>query len=201
MNSADGRRVRGDRTRRRVARRAAELATVDGLDGLSFGHLASDLGLSKSSVATLYGTKLDLQLAAIAAAREVFIQHVLAPTTGLPHGLPRLRGVVDAWLTYVGTPVLPGGCFMVATAAEYDSRPGPVRDALAQLRRDWLAVLTKEIERAQARGHLKQMAASLLAFEIDALMAAANVSANLLDDRSALSVVRDVLDVRLADSR
>lgn len=199
MDRTDGRRVRGDRTRRRVARRAAELASVDGLTGLSFGHLASDLGLSKSSVATLYGTKQELQLAAITAARRIFIQHILVPTAGLPPGLPKLRGVLDAWLVYASTPVFPGGCFMVATAAEFDSRPGPVRDALAQLRRDWLGVLSAEIEHAQSAGKLQQMAASLLAFEIDALLAAANISANLLGDSDALTAARDILRVRLGE--
>lgn len=194
----DGRRVRGDRARHRVARRAAELATVEGLAGLSLGHLATDLGLSKSSVASLYGSKESLQLAAVDAAREIFIQHVLVPAAGLPRGLPRLRGMVDAWLRYAEKPVFPGGCFMVATAAEFDSRPGRVRDALAQLRRDWLAYLTAEIERAQSTGALKQMDAALLAFEIDALLAAANISANLLDDARALTAVRDILQVRLA---
>lgn len=195
----DGRRVRGDRTRQRVAQRAAELASVEGLAGLSLGHLASDVGLSKSSVASLYGTKQDLQLATIAAAREIFIRHVVRPAADLPRGLPRLRGLVDSWLRYVGTPVFPGGCFMVATAAEFDSRPGPVRDALAQQRRDWLAVLTFEISHAQATGVLEQMEASLLAFEIDALLAAANISANLLGDPSALTTAGRILDVRLSE--
>lgn len=194
---ADGRRIRGARTRGRVAQRAAELASVNGLSGLSLGQLADDLELSKSGVAALYGTKQKLQLAAIETARDIFIRNVVAPSAGLPHGLARLRAMVEAWLRYVTEPVFPGGCFMVATAAEFDSRPGPVRDALAQLRRDWLALLVTEIEQAQADGHLEEVSAAHLAFEIDAVLAAAIISSNLLDDSGALAAARDILLTRL----
>ena len=198
MLDGDGRRIRGDRTRRRVSRRAAELASVDGLSRLSLGQLATDLEISKSGVATLYGTKEGLQLAAIAAAREIFIEHVVAPTAKLHPGLPRLRALIAAWLDYAAEPVFPGGCFMVATAAEFDSHPGPIRDALAQLRRDWLALLVRDIEHAQAGGRLVELPAELLAFEIDALMAAANTSGNLLNDPGAFATARRIIDRRLA---
>lgn len=171
---------------------------MDGLSGLSLGGLASDLQLSKSGIAAIYGSKQNLQLAAIAVARETFVQHVVIPTVDQPPGVVRLRALIDAWLGYVEEPVFPGGCFMVATAAEFDSRPGPVRDALAAQRRDWLALLTSEVQLAQAAGLLGGLPAALVAFEIDALLAAANISSNLLDDPAALSAARDVLNVRLA---
>lgn len=199
MAEVDGRRIRGDRTRRRVAQRAAELASVGGLSGLSLGQLAHDLQLSKSGVAALYGTKQELQLAAVAAAREIFVEHVVARTSDAPGGLPRLRALVEAWLRYVEEPVFPGGCFMVATATEFDSRPGLIRDTLAQSRRDWLGLLTQQVNHAQAEGQLTQLPAPLLAFEIDALLAAANTASNLLDDPTALNTAREILHVRLAD--
>ncbi|GAA4572759.1 TetR/AcrR family transcriptional regulator [Micromonospora coerulea] len=197
MEREDGRRARGDRTRRRVAIRAAELASVNGLSGLTLGQLADNLQIGKSSVAAVFHTKQELQLAAIAAAGAIFEAAVVAPTSHLPPGLPRLRGLVEAWLRYVSEPVLPGGCFMVATAAEFDSRPGPIRDALAQLRREWIALLTREIEQAQAHGMPSELPAPLLAFEVDALLASANIAYNLLDDPDALDAVRRILGTRL----
>jgi len=199
MADADGRRARGARTRARVAHRAAEVASVEGLSGLSLGRLADDLGLSKSGVAALYRSKEGLQLAAIAAARKIFVEHVVAPTTAEPPGLPKLRALVEAWLQYVATPVFPGGCFMVATAAEFDSRPGPVRNSLAQQRRDWLELLAEQFRHSQAAGHQPELLPpALLAFEIDAVLASANISANMLDDPSALTAARDILAARLA---
>jgi AcrR family transcriptional regulator len=198
-DTADGRRARGDRTRRRVAHRAAELASLVGLQGISIGALAQDLGLSKSGIAAVYGSKQDLQLAAVAAATDTFIQHVIEPALTAPPGLPRLDRLIDAWLDYIARPVLPGGCFMVATAAEFDSHPGPVRDALAQCRRDWLATLARQVVHAQQAGHLNGPPADLVAFEIDAILSAAVVAANLFDDPNALTAARRLLTLRLGD--
>jgi AcrR family transcriptional regulator len=193
MPQEDRRRAQGERTRRRVATRAAELASINGLSGLTLGQLASDLRIAKSSVAAAFRTKEELQLAAIATAADIFDKAVLAPTTHLAPGLPRLSGLIDAWLRYVAEPVFPGGCFMVATAAEFDSRPGPIRDALADLRRGWLNLLTQQVEHAAPT----DLPPALLAFEIDALLSAANVAANLLGDTLALDTARRVLATRL----
>jgi hypothetical protein len=112
--------------------------------------------------------------------------------------MPRLRALVDAFLGYVERRVFPGGCFMAATFADYDSRPGSVRDALAGSRRGWLALLEQEAARAQAAGDLAPTpGAAMVAFEIDALLAAANVARNFADDTSSLDLARDLIDLRL----
>lgn len=193
----DGRRRRGAQTRARVARRAAELASVDGLESLSLGQLAADLGLSKSGVAAAFGSKQDLQLATVHAAREIFVEQVVRPALDRPPGVDRLRTLVDAWLGYVEAGVFPGGCFMASVLPEFDDRPGPVRDALRDAHRDWLGLLTTEVAVAQAAGDLPDVPADEIAFEIDALLAAANLSRNL-GVTSSLERVRRILDRMLA---
>src|SRR6478672_452205 len=111
----DGRGQRGDRTRGAVAAQAAAIASVDGLSGMTLSQLGDALGVSKSSIQAAYKTKEDVQLAAVAAA--------IAPAQDVPEGLPRLWSLVDLWLAYVERRVFPGGCFMVATLSEFDSRP------------------------------------------------------------------------------
>lgn len=197
MTTADGRRLRGDRTRRRVAVRAAELASVDGLSGLTLGQLADDLGVAKSSVAAVFRTKEQLQLAAVRAARDIFINHVVLPAMEEPVGVARLRSLIEAWFRYVSLPVFPGGCFMVATAAEYDSKAGAVRDALAALRREWIELLASNISVARAAEPLAEVEAEALAFETDAIMSYANVAVRMLDDPSAMAVARKLLQMRL----
>lgn len=192
----DGRRARGDRTRRAVALLAARLASVEGLSAVSLGRLSDGLGVSKSGIATLYGTKEDIQLAAVDVAREVFVAHVVSPALEAPPGLPRLRALADAWLRYVEGRVFPGGCFMVATAAEFDSRPGPVRDALAQARSDWLALLAREVAQAQADGELPGLTPESAAFEIDAVLAAANIALNFGGAPDPVATARTVLSAR-----
>jgi AcrR family transcriptional regulator len=194
----DGRRERGDRTRRAVAARAAALASVDGLAGMSIAQIADALGVSKSSIQAAYKTKEELQLGAIAAATEIFVEAVVAPGRDEPEGLPRLQSYIDSWLAYVEQRVFPGGCFMVATLTEFDSRPGPVRDALARARQGWLGLLERQIDIAQAAGDLADSpSASMLAFEIDALLSSANVSRNLSDETTPLEVARALLAIRL----
>jgi len=157
--------------------------------------------MTKSSVQAAYRTKEELQVAAVAAATDIFVDAVVTPALSRPEGLSRLLALVDLWLSYVERRVFPGGCFMVATLSEYDSRPGPVRDALAQARNGWLGVLEREAAAAQAVGDIAPTpSAKAFAFEIDALLAAANVSRNLSDDVAALQTARELVHLRLGST-
>ena len=71
-DNADGRRLRGDRTRRAILAKAVDIASAEGLEGLSIGRLASELGVSKSGLFAHFGSKQELQLETIAAASEIF---------------------------------------------------------------------------------------------------------------------------------
>jgi len=194
----DGRRQRGDKTRRSVATRAAALASIDGLSGMTLSQVAAELGVSKSSVQAAFATKEQLQLAAVEAASETFVREVVTPAMAAPEGGARLRALAESWLTYVEHRVFPGGCFMVATLSEFDSRPGPVRDALHQARRGWLQLLEHNARRAQQAGELPaHPPAALVAFELDALLSMANVQRNITDDASALHDARTLIDLRL----
>jgi AcrR family transcriptional regulator len=195
----DGRRERGDRTRQTVAAQAAALASVQGLSGMTLSQVADALGVSKSNIQAAYATKEEVQLAAVAAAVDIFVTAVVTPAHDHPEGLPRLQALVDLWLGYVERRVFPGGCFMVATLSEYDSRPGSVRDALAAARQRWLSLLEHEAAIAQAAGDIPSSPpAAMLAFEIDAVLAAANVDRNLTDAATPLAVARSLIALRLA---
>lgn len=194
----DGRRARGERTRDAVANQAAALASVHGITGVTIAQVAEALGVSKSSVQAAFATKEELQLGAVAAATEVFVTNVIAPALPADEGLARLTALVDSWLDYVGRRVFPGGCFLVATMAEIDSQPGPVRDALTRARQQWLGLLARQAAVAQRAGDLPPSPpADLVAFEIDALLGAANVARNLSDDLAHLTAVRGLLAERL----
>lgn len=191
----DQRLVKGARSRAAIARRAADVASVEGLAGVSLGRLATDLGISKSGIATLFKTKEALQLAAVRAGRDVFVEQIITPALAVPRGLPRVRALVDRWLGYITDPVFPGGCFRAAVLAEFDSRPGPVRDAVAADHADWMTFLTGEIHKAQELGELTGRNAAALAFEIDAIVGAANTARQLGDDERVLIARRIVEDL------
>ena len=187
----DMRRARGLRSREAALERAVQMASVDGLEGLTIGALASDLGVHKSSVFASFGSKQELQLATLAAARSILIDKVVAPALGAQEGMPRLLALGDHWCDYLETETFAGGCFMCAASAEMDGRPGPVRDAVAAVMREWLAVLGGNIDAAVAAGDLpRDTDGGALAFTLNALGMAANWQNQLLDDREGIERAR-----------
>lgn len=194
----DGRRLRGDRTRRAAVERAAQLASQSGLSGVSLHQIASDLGISKSGVAAAFGTKQDLELATVAAASEIYMDHVVRPAMSKQAGRPRLRAMIDSWFAYAEDRVFAGGCFMVAVLPEYDTQPGPVRDALQEAQSAWRRLLAEQVTLMQDRGQFgTELPPDAVAFEISAILAAAILEMNLSDESTALAMARRVLRVRL----
>lgn len=176
----DGRRVRGDASRRAVLRLAVDQASLSGLDSLTIGALAADAGVSKSNVATLFGSKLDLQLATIEAAREVFIDAVIAPALSAPHGLPRLVAIVELWLDYSESRVFAGGCFFRAVAADASAKDDAARELLVEVDEEWFAFLARAVRESELPGlEGRADGPDVLAFEITAMLDAANIGSLL----------------------
>ncbi|MFI6802710.1 TetR/AcrR family transcriptional regulator, partial [Streptosporangium canum] len=165
--TTDQRLARGARARRTITRHAVDVASVEGLSGLSFGRLATDLGLSKGGVATLFPTKEHLQLATAETAREVFIDAVVRPTSDVPPGIARLRALVERWISYAQLPLFAGGCFWAANLPDFDSRPGPVRDVLRRQHQAWLAVLAEQVSHAVGAGGIPRAPPPLTPVALD----------------------------------
>ncbi|MFG3041643.1 TetR/AcrR family transcriptional regulator [Streptomyces sp. NPDC048330] len=182
----DGRVERGNQTRRLVLGRTMDIASVEGLEGLSLGRLATELSLSKSGVFALFGSKEELQLATIRAAVAVFSRQVVTPLADVPPGVGRVLDLCRNWLAYSSGRVFAGGCFFYAVSAEFDARTGPVHDAVARTRLDWSTYVEQSLAEARAAGDLAEDAdAEQLAFEVIALMEAANAQSVLLGETSA----------------
>ena len=175
-SATDGRIRRGDRTRREVLRAAVDIASVDGLDGLSIGRLASELGISKSGLIAHFGTKEGLQLATIRAARAIFVQTVVEPSLRSSPGLAQVRALLDGWLEYSSDRRFPGGCFFARASHEYAARPGAVRDALADVDEQWLGLVEEAIRGAQAAGEIDAAVdPAQLTFDLDSYLDSANL--------------------------
>ncbi|MFB6531185.1 MULTISPECIES: TetR/AcrR family transcriptional regulator [unclassified Streptomyces] len=197
----DGRVERGNQTRRLVLGRTMDIASVEGLDGLSLGRIATELQLSKSGVFALFGSKEELQLSTIRAAAAVFAENVVIPLKDVPPGARRVRELCRNWLTYSSDRVFAGGCFFYAVSAEFDARTGPVHDAVAQARRDWNTYVETSLTEAQAVGDFTEdLDADQLAFEVVALMEAANAQSVLLGDRRTYDRAERGITARLRAS-
>ena len=198
MAELDRRRARGDESRRLVLERAMDVASVEGLNGLSIGGLATLVGTSKSGIATLFGSKEQLQLAVIHAARDVFTASVIEPARAQPRGLRRVCSLVQLWLDYSANRRFEGGCFFLATAAEFDSKPGQVRDAIVAALADWDGYLTASIRFAVEQGELAELTdPEQLTFELLALEAEANSRSLLLDSAVPYERARIATSARL----
>jgi AcrR family transcriptional regulator len=192
-------RAPGDRSRARVLEHAAALATLEGLDGVSIARIAAATGMPKSSVYVLFGSKQELQLATIDAARANFIRHVVTPVTATtPPGLHRLQRLCDGYLDYVEQRIFPGGCFFVTASAEMGGRHGPVRDRVALYQGQWRQLLSETARQAHTAQQLVPGTdPDQLAFELGALLAGSNIAAVLHDDNTLIDRARQAVHAQL----
>ena len=133
--------TKGQTTRHAILDHAVRLATQTGLEGLTIGRLAAEMGLSKSGLFAHFRSKEALQIQVLDAAAERFVDEVVRPALGERRGEPRLKAMFDRWLAWTKSNSGPGGCLFVAAAAELDDRPGAVRERLVSLQRSWLEIL------------------------------------------------------------
>jgi AcrR family transcriptional regulator len=188
----------GERSRAAILREAAQLATVEGLGGLSLARLAAAVGMSKSGLFAHFGSKEELQLATIEAAGAIFDEQVIDPAEQEPAGVPRLRAYVERFLGHVGDGIFPGGCFFVSAMGELDTHPGAVRDSAMAFSQRWLGLLAGQVAAGQAAGELDPAAdPSQIAFELNAYMVLGDMQFVAAGDAAALDRARRAVDARL----
>jgi AcrR family transcriptional regulator len=192
------RRAAGERTRAAILHEAVSLATIDGLEGLSIGNLASALGMSKSGLYAHFGSKQELQLATVEEAGRVFETEVIAPALDAPNGVAQLVTLCDAFFDHLERRRLPGGCFFAGAALEVGARPGPVSEHVAAFQRSFIAFIRQLVTTSQELGQLSaDEDPDQLAFELNGIILAANTSFVLQQDPRALDLARQVVRRRL----
>jgi AcrR family transcriptional regulator len=186
---------KGEDTRERIVEHAFRLASRDGLNGVTIGTLASDLGLSKSGLFAHFGSKEELQVEVLRIASEFFQEHVLRNAFVAPRGLPRLRKLFENWLSWITDPSLPGGCVFVAASAELDDKPGRARDFLAGSQKQLLNSLAKTVKMTVEVGHFApDTDCEQIAFEMYGIVLAFNHAQRLLREPKALARARKAFD-------
>ncbi len=192
---------KGEVTRAAILDAALAIARRDGLEGLTIGLLAERLGMSKSGVFAHFGSREDLQLAVLREYAARFVELVLRPAVRCTRGLPRLRAIVDRWLALLAEEI-EAGCILIGGASEYDDRPGPLRDALADIVAAWKAELVRALEQAQACGHLRAgIDCEQMVFEIYGLMLMLHQDARLLHGKDSIRRARLGLQRLIDDAR
>ena len=188
-------------TKQRILDRSYQLAGRYGLEALTIGGLAGDLGMSKAGVHGHFGSKQALQLATIDWGREIFLRDITRPAEAEPAELPRLWAMTLVLTTYSTETGLHGGDFWVMVANEYDARTGPVRDAVEAAMRWWLRQIESLITTAVELGQLTPCDPAQLAFEIQALFDAGGHQFRLHHDPKATERTRVAIRERLEHLR
>ncbi|MCL4820060.1 MAG: TetR/AcrR family transcriptional regulator [Vicinamibacteria bacterium] len=190
---------KGELTRQKALEASVGLASRLGLGGLTIASLADELGLSKSGLFAHFQSKEALQVQTLEAAAERFTDAVIRPALAAPRGVPRLRELCERWLVWPRVVPQEGGCLFVAAAVELDDQPGPARDTLVRIQRDWLDFLAGTVRIAVAEGHFQPKTdAAQLAFEIYGVMLSTHHAHRLLGDPKAASRARRALDDLIA---
>lgn len=173
-------------TRAAIVECAVSRAAVTGLEGLTIGGLADELGLSKAGVVGPFGSREGLQLAAFERAMDVFREQVWDPVAELPAGRERLLAVCERWISRVEEPIFEGGCFLTTAATEWDARSGAVRDAVARSQRQWLRALRADVEVAVRAGELPaDTDPDQFVFELNGVAMSLNQATVLVGDHDA----------------
>jgi AcrR family transcriptional regulator len=194
--------TKGERTRHAILTRAAELATQEGLEPLSIGRLAEATDMSKSGLFAHFGSKEELQLATVDHAASLFREEVIAPARAAPKGVARVWALCDHMVDYSERQVFPGGCFFACTSAEFNNRPGPVRDRIVEMVGTWLSYLEHAVEQAQQAGELDQsLSAREIAFQLDSFAQAANAQYQMFRDEQVFAEARRAVRERLESLR
>jgi AcrR family transcriptional regulator len=178
---------KGQQTKAAIVNAALGLATQIGLEGLSIGALAEAAGMSKSGVFAHFGSREELQLSVVREYHAVFEAEVFLPILQVERGLPRLRVLFANWTKRTSAEI-DSGCLYISGAAEFDDRPGPVRDALASMVNTWLAAVHRTVMQARDQGHLaSDMDTEQMVFELHGLILALQYEARFLKSSESLA--------------
>lgn len=193
---------KGDTTRTAILDHATRLASQVGLTGLTIGVLADDLELSKSGLFAHFRSKENLQIQVLDHAAQNFVDRVIEPALREPRGELRMRSLFERWLAWDRDRALPGGCVFVAASSELDDRPGPVRDRLVELQRQWLEVITATFRKGVEAGQFHPQAdPGQFVQDLYGIMLAYHHQSRLMNDASAEARARKAFETLLAPAR
>ena len=173
---------KGEATRAGILDVAVRMAATDGFAALTIGVLAERTGLSKSGLFAHFGSKEDLQIATLDEATRRYNEVAFMPALRAARGLKRLEALAENWLLWTERSELKA-CPMMAALAEFDDKPGPMRDALAQHMQRMNGEIIRAVEMTVESGEFtRETDPAQFAFEMFGIVATCYRSRSLFQD-------------------
>src|ERR1700756_5727350 len=107
-------------TRDRILHQGLALMSQSGLNGVTLGVLAEQVGMSKSGLFAHFRSKESVQVELLAHMADFARARIVDPAMQVEEGLPRLRELVRRWFGWAQRAGLPGGCPVAAGFFEFD---------------------------------------------------------------------------------
>lgn len=185
-----------------ILQRATVLASTLGLDGVTIGKLADELKLSKSGLFAHFRSKESLQMEVLKTSAEHFSEVVIRPAVKSPRGLPRITELFERWIKWAKGTRMSGGCIFITAAIELDDKPGPVRNLLVQIQKEWQDTRTRIVETGVSEGHFKaDLDCDQFAFDLYGIMFAYHHAARLMRDPQAEQKARNAFAALIAQAQ
>lgn len=191
---------KGEKTREKILKKAVSLASVTGLEDLTIGKLAKATKLSKSGLFAHFNSKKNLQEQVVGTVSELFMEEVMNPAFKEPRGVPRIRAIFSNWKKWIDGGSVPGGCLTIASALEFDDRPGAVREKVVEMVQDLHDMLSKTARIAVYEGHFNQnIDPRQFAYEFVSLVCGYHMHSRLLHDPRSEERSEEALDRLIAE--
>ncbi len=191
---------KGEKTRKKILAKAVSLASITGLEDLTIGKLAKATKLSKSGLFAHFNSKKNLQEQVVETVSELFMKEVMNPAIREPRGIPRIRAIFRNWKDWIDGGSVPGGCLTIASALEFDDRPGVVREKIVEMVQDLLDMLSKAARIAVYEGHFNQKTdPRQFSYEFVSLVCGYHMHSRLLYDPKSEERSEQALDRLIAE--
>lgn len=192
--------AKGADTRQIVLDAAVHMASTIGLGGLTIGSLAGQTDMSKSGVYAHFQSKESLQLAALARARDGFIDRVVRPALAVRRGEPRLRALFGNWLA--AGQESSATCLFLSAASEFDDQPGVIREQLRADHQDLADLIAQVFGTGVAEGDFAAGADPVqFAHDLYGVMLAFFHAYRLLDQPQAQARARTAFEALITAAR
>jgi len=142
-------------TREKILHEGLALMSQAGLNGVTLGVLADEVGMSKSGLFAHFRSKEDVQIELLTHMAAFATERVIQPSMNESEGLPRLQALVRNWFGWAQRAGLPGGCPVAAGLFEFDDVEGRVRNKILEMEGAFRRILTELVERTVALGHFR----------------------------------------------